>query len=492
MSELALLGGALRRKWWVIFLTIVIAAGLAGGWGTLREQQYRASARLSVSMASEAAINSSGSLQSNVAAETRIASYVELVRSDLILGPVSEQTGLPIAQLRGMVHASAIKNTVLFDVSATANSPSKTSEVASALAQTYPRVIEELETPKWGPEGPPVVFDENGKQIPFRTGPQAFATVVSDTTQNPGVVPPTRMQMIAIGLFVGVILGLLLGILADILDRRIRRPEELATLAPEVPMLGTLPISRVRGGKNGMLLDFRSGHSAAAEALRGARTSLGFVGGEHDSHVYLITSALPGEGKSFVSSNISRAFAEAGNRVLIIGADLRAPRIGFAFDVPEDTGLSNVLAGQVEIEDVVFPGGEAEPDVLPSGPTPPNPSELLSGKRMQQVVRWARENYDIIIIDSPPVDAVTDAVALSPVADAVVLVSRLNVVTRTALGRTLENLSIAGVKPSGVIINGARTSGGPGYGKYGYGYGNKSNSTLETKRVVQERENAKK
>ncbi|AZA08234.1 polysaccharide biosynthesis tyrosine autokinase [Corynebacterium pseudopelargi] len=487
MRELAMLAGALRRKWWVILLTAVVIAGLVGGWGTLRQQEYRASARLTVTMTGEAS-SASASYQNNLAAETRIASYVELVRSNLVLDRVSELTGIPVGQLRGMVNASDVKKTVLFDVSATAKSPETASQVARGLAEVYPEVIEELETPKWGPGGPPVVFDENGKAIPFRTGPQAFATIVSDNTQNPSVVPPTRTQMIALGLFVGIIAGLLMGILADLLDRRVRRPEEFITLAPGVPILGEVPQSRSRGEKKGVLLDFRSGHSASAEAMRAARTSMSFVGGDQESRVFLITSALPGEGKTFVSANISRAYSEAGSRVLVIGADLRSPKIGAAFDVPEDVGLSNVLAGQIEFEDVIFSGGDMEPDVIPAGPTPPNPSELLSSKRMQALLEWAREHYDITIIDTPPVDAVTDAVVLAPAADAVVLVARVNVVTRTALARTLENLSIANVTPSGVIVNSVRSGGGSGYGKYGYGYGygntKKSNSTDATKAAV--------
>lgn len=470
MRELAMLGGALRRKWWVVLLTTVIIAGLFGAWGAIRQEQYSSTARLTVTILGESSSGASGAYQTNLAAEGRVRSYAEMAKSDVVLDPVSEQTGLTKDELRRAISAKPVEETVLFDVTATADTPENAATIAQAVAETYPEVIREIETPEGAGTAPVTTTDELGdtRTVPGSdVAPTAFATVVSDAAEPTSPVPPSKVQLIAVGLLVGFVLGLLLGVLADLLDRRIRRVEDLATNASGVPLLGEVPASKSAEGRS--LLDFRAGHSSAAEALRRVRTSLRFVG-RADTPVYLITSALPHEGKTFVAGNLSRAFAEAGDRALVIGADLRSPTLGPMYGVPDDIGLSNYLAGQIDIDDICFPGGEADADVIPAGPVPPNPSELLGGAKVDELLEWARAHYDVVIIDAPPVDAVTDAVILAPAVDAVIMVARMNVLTRTALNRTLENLAIAGIAPSGVVANHVR-GGSTSYGKYGYGYG---------------------
>lgn len=469
MRELAMLGGALRRKWWVVLLTTVIIAGLFGAWGAIRQEQYSSTARLTVTILGEG--SSSGSAyQTNLAAEARVKSYAEMVKSDVVLDPVSEQTGLSKDELRPMISAKPVERTVLFDVTATSDVPENAATIAQAVAETYPQVIRAIETPEGAGTAPVTTTDELGNTITVPgsdAAPTAFATVVSDAAVPKNPVPPSKFQLILVGLVVGFIIGLMFGVLADLLDRRIRRVEDLAATAPAVPLLGEVPTSKTAEGR--ALLDFRAGHSSAAEALRRVRTSLRFVGGG-DTPVYLVTSALPHEGKTFVAGNLARAFAEAGERALVIGADLRSPRLGPMYGVPDDIGLSNYLAGQIDIDDICFPGGDADADVIPAGPVPPNPSELLGSEKVAELLTWARKNYDVVIIDAPPVDAVTDAVILAPAVDAVIMVARMNVLTRTALNRTLENLALADITPSGVVANHVRGSS-TAYGKYGYGYG---------------------
>lgn len=491
MRELAMLGGALRRKWWVVLLTTVIIAGLFGAWGAIRQEQYSSTARLTVTILGESSSGASGAYQTNLAAEGRVRSYAEMAKSDVVLDPVSEQTGLTKDELRRAISAKPVEDTVLFDVTATADTPENAALIAQAVAETYPAVIREIETPEGAGTAPVTTTDELGNTITVPgsdVAPTAFATVVSDAAEPTSPVPPSKAQLIAVGLLIGFVLGLLFGVLADLLDRRIRRVEDLATNASGVPLLGEVPASKSAEGRS--LLDFRAGHSSAAEALRRVRTSLRFVGGG-DTPVYLITSALPHEGKTFVAGNLARAFAEAGERVLVIGADLRSPTLGPMYGVPADIGLSNFLAGQVEVDDIFFPGGDADADVIPAGPVPPNPSELLGGAKVDELLEWARAHYDVVIIDAPPVDAVTDAVILAPAVDAVIMVARMNVLTRTALNRTLENLAIAGIAPSGVVANHVR-GGSTSYGKYGYGYGyGDAAAAVEASKKAKQAEKAK-
>lgn len=472
MNELALLGGVLRRKWWVVLLTTVLVAGLLGSWGAIRKEQYSSTARLTVTILGESS-STSNIYQSNLAAESRVRSYAALVESDALLEPVSEQTGLSIPELRSRVSATPVEKTVLFDVKATADSPEDAATITQVVADVYPDVIKEIETPA-GTERTVTTTDEYGNVTEVPVGesqPAAFATVVSDAAVPEQADPPSKLQLIGIGLLAGFVLGLLLGLLADFTDRRVRRPGDLEQAAQGIPVLGEVPTSKSLA-EGSALLDFRGGSSAASEALRRVRTSLRFVGG-NETPVYLITSALPGEGKTFTAANLARAFAEAGDRTLVIGADLRNPSLGTVFGMPADTGLSNLLAGQVDVEDVVFPGADGDPDVLPAGPVPPNPSELLGNGRIKDLLSWARERYDVIIVDAPPVGAVTDAVILAPVIDATILVAGMNSVTRTAIADTVENLRLANVTPSGVIANFVRGTSA-GYGRYGYGYGEQS------------------
>lgn len=172
---------------------------------------------------------------------------------------------------------------------------------------------------------------------------------------------------------------------------------------------------------NSELITITNPKSPIAEAYRTLRTNIEFSNVDEDLKVICITSSGPSEGKTTTSCNLSEVFAQSGKRVLLIDGDLRKPRIHKVFKISGTKGLTNVLAGQMNLSDVAHYVG-SDLTVIPCGPIPPNPSELIASKRMKELVESLRQNYDLIIIDAPPVGVVTDSAILSTIVDGTVLV----------------------------------------------------------------------
>ncbi len=211
----------------------------------------------------------------------------------------------------------------------------------------------------------------------------------------------------------------------------------------------------------------------AAEAYKLLRTNLQFtLPGDKACRIVGITSALPGEGKSVTSINLSYVFAESGKKVLLIDADMRLPNIARQLDLPQTPGLSNLLAGINDVQSTVQPSG-VQPNftVLTAGDIPPNPSELLGSEQMAALLEKLTDGYDYIIIDLPPVNIVTDALTILSSVDGVITVVRQNYANRTALKRCMRQLSMQKEKFLGFVMVDAKESTKE-YGKYSkYGYG---------------------
>jgi capsular exopolysaccharide synthesis family protein len=188
--------------------------------------------------------------------------------------------------------------------------------------------------------------------------------------------------------------------------------------------------------------------------------------------IILVTSCIPGEGKTTIASNLAVAFTQHDKKVIIVEADMRRPRIKQAFDVLNEVGLSNVLAGSHTSDEAILRGVQLPTlDVLPAGPRPPMPSEMLGSTAFDKLLQQLRSHYDIIIIDSPPALLVTDAVSLSTKSDATVWVVQAGVATRPQLARAANLIERNGMPVIGFIMN-RMTRSVAGYG-YGYGYGYK-------------------
>lgn len=224
--------------------------------------------------------------------------------------------------------------------------------------------------------------------------------------------------------------------------------------------------------KNGVfLVTFAEPKHVVSEQFRTVRTNIEFAGAALDKcQVIMFTSSAMSEGKSTVSANVAVTWAQAGKKVLLVDADLRRPTVHATFRKLNLDGVTTVLTGKTKPDEVVEDTFVDNLSVITSGPIPPNPSELLNSKRMGQLLDWTREKFDIIVLDAPPVLAVSDVQVLVPRSDGVVVVANMGKTLQGDLKRTVEVLKLAKAKILGSVERVKARRGDKGYG-YGYGYG---------------------
>lgn len=209
---------------------------------------------------------------------------------------------------------------------------------------------------------------------------------------------------------------------------------------------------------------------AASEAYRVLRTNLQFMGLDKPLKRILVTSAIPSEGKSTVAANLAVVFAQAGSRVCLVDADLRQPRMAKLFGVENWRGLSNLVVGQGELEEFLQSGPEQGLSLLTSGPVPPNPAELLGSLQMGAVLRELSDRFDVVVLDSPPVLAVTDAAVLAPKVDGVILVAEAGRVARQQVVQARNALKAVNGRVLGTVLNKVKLRYREGYYYNDYGY----------------------
>ncbi|HEX8914674.1 MAG TPA: polysaccharide biosynthesis tyrosine autokinase, partial [Humisphaera sp.] len=287
---------------------------------------------------------------------------------------------------------------------------------------------------------------------------------------------PRRLLTVALAVVVGMTLGSAAAVGAEWLDNRVRTPDEVSELL-DLPVLAVVPVSADERGKGGKADRDRrviaAPGSAAAEAYRGLRTALHFGATDRRVRTILVTSAGPGDGKSTTAANLAVALAKAGRRVLLVDADLRKPVQHTVFAAAAGTGLSDVLAYGLEaLPEAVRPTDVPGLSLLPCGSIPPNPSELLNAEALPALLDAAADAYDLVVIDSAPVLAVSDARIIAAQCDATLMVVRALKSTRRGSVQACNSLLHVGARMTGVVMNAVpstREIYGTGYyGGYGY------------------------
>lgn len=308
---------------------------------------------------------------------------------------------------------------------------------------------------------------------------------VVDVARTPTFpITPNIPRNLMLGLLLGLAAGIGLAFVLESLDTTVRNMEEVSAIST-LPALGTIPLQLSSNGhlrkrlttlsvgdgkpEPPALITYARPKSEAAEAYRALRTSILLSSFGAPPKVILVTSALPQEGKTTISANSALVLAQRGSRVLLLDADLRRPGIEKLFGIKARGGLSTLISGVDKLEDVLVPSTEV-PNlwILPAGPLPPQPAELLSSTVMKEyIARW-RNEFDHIIIDTPPCLSVTDAVVLSPEADRVILVARSGKTTKLALRRACDLLLQVNARVMGIVLNALDLRSGDGY-YYAYG-----------------------
>jgi capsular exopolysaccharide synthesis family protein len=208
--------------------------------------------------------------------------------------------------------------------------------------------------------------------------------------------------------------------------------------------------------------------AAASEAFRVLRTNLQFLGLDKPIRSILVTSGTPGEGKSTIAANLAVAFAQTGASVCLIDGDLRRPMVAKLFGLDNWTGLTSALIGQAGLDTALRPTAVPGLSVMTSGPIPPNPAELLGSGRMAKLIQELSERFEMVLVDTPPVLAVTDAAVLAPKVDGVLMVARAGQVARQQVARAKEALEAVKANVLGVVLDGVEPQGREGYYYYYY------------------------
>ncbi len=338
------------------------------------------------------------------------------------------------------------------------------------------------------------------------------------TRPSPGTrVAPMLAKYLAIGCFLGLGLGFGLAFLLEKNANTFRDPEEVSELLG-VPVLSHLPFfkGRTRKVKRGEIDPFEKldpylsvvhqPASIAAEAIRSVRTSLMFELAGEGGKIVQVTSPLPGDGKSTIAGNLACSLAQSGKRVLAIDCDLRRPQLTDNFSFSEELGLTNVLNGECEPQDASHQTPLANLRVMPSGPIPSNPAEALTLPEMAELLELLREQYDYVVLDTPPLLVVTDPSITASMVDGVLLALRIRRKSRPNAKEAANILRAVGSRLMGVVINNSDESGSSdgyrGYGYYRYGRytsryyraggsGNNSNAASKAPMVVSGRGLAK-
>ena len=297
-------------------------------------------------------------------------------------------------------------------------------------------------------------------------GGQLVQTATTPTSPS----SPDHLKTAAAALVVGLALGVGLAFLRERLDDTIRTHHELERRLG-APVLGTVPIvPSWRRREEEHLVTLEEPKNPVSEAYRTLRTNLQFLASRRDLQSIVVTSSMAGEGKTVTASNLAVVMAQAGRRVVLVSADLRRPRLHGFFGTSNSRGLSIVLSDSVPIWQAAFDPRVENLRIVPSGPIPPNPAELLQSERMEEVLKQLRESADVIIIDTPPVLAVADASILGANADGTLFVVDADTASRAATQQARDQLENAGANVIGGVFNRFDPSQAGGFPYYYYYY----------------------
>jgi len=438
----------LRKQWRLIVLCVLLAAGAAALATMQTTPLYRSGVTFFVSTPTD---DVSTTFAGGTFSQQRVSSYADIVAGPSTAAAVAEAVpGLRASDIVGSVTATVVPDTVLLKVTVTDASPRRAEQIAQGLADSFPGFIAALERP------------EGGVASPIKV------SVVEQPTMANDPVSPRPARNLAIALVLGLLLGVGLAVLRETLDNTVKNPDD-ARDAAGAATLGAIAYDAQVSKRPLIVSD--SPRSVRSEAFRQLRTNLQFVQVDGPLRSLVLTSSVPKEGKSTTACNLAISLAQAGVRVCLLEGDLRRPRVADYLGLEGAVGMTDVLIGRVGLEDALQPWGDGMLEVLPSGPLPPNPSELLSSRGMDELMHALEQRFDLVLVDAPPLLPVTDAAILANLSDGAVMCVRVRSTRKDQLTQAADALRAVDANLLGVTLTMVPTRGPNAYQGYGYGYG---------------------
>lgn len=426
---------AVRKFWWLV-VVLAVSGGISSfAYAATQTPMYQATSSLHFAL--DQGTSAVDLNQGSAYTQSQMLSYAQLVRGSRVLEPVIEELELETTprELAESIEVTIPQDTVTMNITATTPGPQSSAELASAISDQLIAEVQEI-APK-NPDG----------------GSTITVVVYDDAVAPQFQSSPDKRTDTLLGFAVGGVVGIAAALLISVLDTRMRTEEELAD-ATDLPVLGVISRSPLLAQRSIAMIQKRL--SSTTEEFLRIRSALNYANVVSTVKVLLVTACKPGEGKSTVSVNLAMALAGEHDSVLLIDADLRRPRAHEYAGIDGSVGLTDVLSGEVDLDVACyrFPGTGL--DLLPAGTIPPNPAELLTSTRMEELVTAMSEKYSYVIIDSPPVLSVADANLISPLADGVLLAIDARRTRRSSLAKTTKVLEGAGARVLGTVLNRAK------------------------------------
>ena len=492
-------------QWAWLFIIVAIVAGSVSYYVSSRMRPFYQSS--TTMLVNEAPATQANDYTSVLMSKQLTSTYAQMMVKDPILSQVIKEVGIgnSINDLKDWIDVSVIRDTQLIQVTVTTTDPDFSAKIANAMVTVFAEQIQAIQIGRFvqSKAALETQLAETDKQITLYTDKVEKATStdekerldakltqyrsiyanlllsyeqirlaeaqsvssvvqVETATPDPNPVSPKTFLNTILAALAGFLLAVIVIVAREALDDTIKTPKDIIQKF-QIPVLGV--INR-HPTNDKMPISLSEPRSPTAEAYRALRTNLNYTSVDHPLKKILVTSAEPGEGKSTTISNLAVVLAQNGSRVIIADCDMRHPRINAYFNLPNRIGMSTLFSHQEVVKSVCQATSLPGLSVITTGPLPPNPSELMGSKTMQAILTLMEQNADIILIDTPPVLAVTDAAALAPSLDGVVLVVQPGKTRMTAFRQTLEQLSQVNARVLGVVLNNVVTRGK----SYGYHY----------------------
>lgn len=463
----------LQKSWLVALVAVACAVLVFLGTFFFITPKYEASVKIYVNNSSISLGDTSVSISSGDLTTSRnlVDTYIVILETRETLNDVIDyaSANLTYGTLKGMISASAVDDTEIFQVTVTSTDPQEAERLANAVAYILPKRIT-------------TIIDGTSAKV-------VESAVVPTNASSPSYVLNTML-----GFLIGLVLAVAVVAIRELTDTTIRTEEDITQICNH-PVLASIPDMAAAGkggyyayGKYGKYSQDKDGAKtagkepvlvgpnisfAASEAYKLLRTKLQFsFAGEGGSRVIGVSSAISGEGKSLSSVNLACSMAELGKKVILIDCDMRRPTLAEKLKLQKTPGISSYLTGQSDLMSLRQPCGiegmEDSFQVITAGHNPPNPSELLSSQRMRDALELLRQEYDYVILDMPPVSEVSDAMTVTADTDGTLLVVRENYCDRYILADTVRQFESINAKILGVLVNCASENGGKGYYKKYY------------------------